>query len=392
VYPTRRAWSSRFARWQGALAEVNALDLAVDVTRRALDARGVTAAELSRLVLGWTVPQETSFFGAPSVAARIGAPGISGPMLSQACATSAMCIEAAAAAVENEAADGLTLVVTTDRTSNGPLLVCPAPSAPGGAPRTEHWVLYNFAPNTRQSMLQTAQNVAEEFGISRDELDDLTALRYEQYAAALADERAFQRRYMVPAEVPARRKGAASRFVEADEGVHPTTRDGLARLDPVLPDGVVTYGTRTHPADGAAGTLLTYEARARELGGSEGVVRLVGSGQARVERARMPKAPVPAARRALTDAGLTFDDLDLVTTHNPFAVNDVYFARETGFPLDKMNPFGCSLVYGHPQGPTGLRAIAELIEALRLRGGGIGLFTGCAAGDTGAAIVLRVDD
>jgi len=93
----------------------------------------------------------------------------------------------------------------------------------------------------------------------------------------------------------------------------------------------------------------------------------------------------------LRDAGLTFDDVHAVTTHNPFAVNDVYFARQTGFPLERMNQYGCSLVYGHPQGPTGLRAIAELIETLRLRGGGIGLFTGCAAGDTGAALVLRVD-
>ena len=69
-----------------------------------------------------------------------------------------------------------------------------------------------------------------------------------------------------------------------------------------------------------------------------------------------------------------------------------WFARETGYPLERMNEYGSSLIYGHPQGPTGLRAIAELIEALRRRGGGVGLFTGCAAGDTGAALVLRVDD
>jgi acetyl-CoA C-acetyltransferase len=84
--------------------------------------------------------------------------------------------------------------------------------------------------------------------------------------------------------------------------------------------------------------------------------------------------------------------VDVVTTHNPFAVNDIYFHRQTGYPLEKMNPYGCSLVWGHPQGPTGLRSIIELIEALRERGGGVGVFAGCAAGDTGAAIVLRVED
>jgi acetyl-CoA acetyltransferase len=94
----------------------------------------------------------------------------------------------------------------------------------------------------------------------------------------------------------------------------------------------------------------------------------------------------------LADAELDFGDLDLVTTHNPFAINDLWFSRETGIDVERMNPYGCSLVYGHPQAPTGARALAELIEALAERGGGTGLFTGCAAGDTGAALVVRVED
>ncbi len=78
--------------------------------------------------------------------------------------------------------------------------------------------------------------------------------------------------------------------------------------------------------------------------------------------------------------------------HNPFAVNDIYFSREMGVPVKSINDYGSSLIYGHPQGPTGARMISELIESLRLRGGGTGLFTGCAAGDTGAALVIRVED
>jgi acetyl-CoA acetyltransferase len=105
----------------------------------------------------------------------------------------------------------------------------------------------------------------------------------------------------------------------------------------------------------------------------------------------MPKAPVPAAEAALAEAGVTIDQVDVVTTHNPFAVNDLWFAQQSSFPLDRMNPYGCSLVYGHPQAPTGVRAITELLEALSERGGGIGLFTGCAAGDTAGAVVVRVD-
>jgi acetyl-CoA acyltransferase len=73
-------------------------------------------------------------------------------------------------------------------------------------------------------------------------------------------------------------------------------------------------------------------------------------------------------------------------------VNDIVFARDTGFPVDKMNNYGSSLIFGHPQGPTGMRCVIELIEELTLRGGGTGLFTGCAAGDTGMAAVVKVSD
>ena len=83
---------------------------------------------------------------------------------------------------------------------------------------------------------------------------------------------------------------------------------------------------------------------------------------------------------------------DSIKTHNPFALNDIVFARQTGADPMQMNQFGCSLVWGHPQAPMGTRAIIELIEELAQRGGGWGLFTGCAAGDTAMAVVLEVAD
>lgn len=388
--PLGFAWTSPFVRWQGALSEMSSLDVAVDVTRRALEQRQLEAPRVEKLVLGWTVPQPQIFYGAPTVAARIGAEGVSGPMISQACATSAVCVEAAASGVDK--GEGLTLVVATDRTSNGPVLLYPRPGGMGGAPQVENWVLDNFAqdPWAGEAMVTTAENVAREADLSKPELDEVTLLRYEQYRASLAEDRAFQKRYFVPVAVPLGRREV--RMVEEDEGIHDTTAGGLAALKPVTPEGVVSFGTQTHPADGCAGCVVTTVGEARSLARGEGVARLLGSGRSRVEKAHMPKAPVPAAKAALADAGVDMKDVDVVTTHNPFAVNDLWFSRQTGFPLDRMNQFGCSLVYGHPQGPTGLRLIAELIETLRARGGGIGLFTGCAAGDTGAAIVVRVED
>lgn len=386
--PAGMVWSSPFAKWQGSLATVSSLDVAAAVTRRALADRGLDAATLSGLVLGWSVPQPDIFYGAPLLAARIGAEGISGPMISQACATSVAALQAAATTCSG---DEVHLVVATDRTSNGPTLVYPNPAGQGGAPTTTHWVLDSFAkdPWAGRGMLAAGELVARAGGFTREAADELTVLRSEQYTSSLAEDRAFQRRYMVPVEVGSGRRSVT---LEEDEGVRPVDGQTAAGLRTVDPEGIHTFASQTHPADGCAGALVTSPARARELSGGEGVVRLLATSTARVGASRMPEAPVPAARSALGDAGLTMADVDLVTTHNPFAVNDLYFARETGYPVDRMNVRGSSLVWGHPQGPTGLRSIAELVEELRVRGGGTGLFTGCAAGDTGMALVVRVED
>src|SRR5438132_273905 len=224
--------------------------------------------------------------------ARLGATGISGPMISQACATAAVALAHAAAAVEVED-EGLRLVVLTDRTSNGPHLTYPSPSSPGGTPIAEDWVMDNFRrdPWAGSSMIQTAEAVAAEEKISRQEIDDVTALRYEQYARSLADDRAFQRRYMVPVELPAKRGNKTT--LDADVGIHATSRAALAELQPVERGGVITYGSQTHPADGAAGALVASAERARSLG-VEGVARILAFCKTRVEKARMPKAPLPA--------------------------------------------------------------------------------------------------
>ncbi|MGQ0843803.1 MAG: thiolase family protein [Sporichthyaceae bacterium] len=388
--PAGAAWSSPFAKWQGTLASVSSLDLAAAVTTAALAERGISTESLEGLVLGWTIPQREAFYGAPSLAVRIGAPGLTGPMVAQACATGVAALAAAAGQVQGGA--GPQLVVTTDRTSNGPTLLYPEPGAMGGSPKTETWVLDSFGrdPSTGKGMLVAGETVAAKHGITRDECDELTVLRSDQYQAALANDREFQRRYMVPVQIAAKR-GRGTELL-ADEGIRPAVMEEIAKLSPVDPNGVLTFASQTHPADGTAGAVVTTADRARELSGGQGIVRLLGVGYARVGACHMPEAPVPAAKAALAAAGIDISQVDAITTHNPFAVNDIIFARETGVALEKMNAYGSSLIFGHPQAPTGLRSIAELIEELRLRGGGIGLFTGCAAGDTGAALLLCVED
>jgi acetyl-CoA acetyltransferase len=179
--------------------------------------------------------------------------------------------------------------------------------------------------------------------------------------------------------------------VEADEGVFPTTADGLAKLRTVLEGGTVTFGTQTYPADGNAGLVVCGEEQAARLSGDGNpTIRLLSFGEARVEPAMMPKAVVPAARDALRRAEIEIGDCAVIKTHNPFAVNDVIFCREFGLEPERVNRFGSPLIWGHPQAPTGLRAVIEMIEELALAGGGYGLFSGCAAGDTAMAVVLKV--
>lgn len=389
VIPLSAAWASPFVRWQGATADLNSLELAEQVSARALRERGVEWP-VAELVLGWTIPQKDAFYGAPTLAARLGFPGIAGPMISQACATSVAAIHVAAAAQQGSAR-GARLVITTDRTSNGPHVVYPRTTSPGGTADSENWVLDAFQrdPQTGQSMLATAERVAAEAGLSKADLDALTVHRYHQYEAALADDAAFQRAWMVPIVIGA---GRRAQEITSDQGVRPVTADGLDRLQPVTEGGVVSYGTQTHPADGMAGMMVTSPEQARDLRVDGPVARVVASAFARVSPGTMPKAPVPAAQAALNDAGLKIGDLDVIKTHNPFIVNDLWFARETGVDPAAINPFGCSLIYGHPQGPTGARGVIELMYALEQRGGGRGLFTGCAAGDTGAALVIEVSN
>ncbi len=121
-------------------------------------------------------------------------------------------------------------------------------------------------------------------------------------------------------------------------------------------------------------------------------IEIAGFGLARAPLAYMPEATIDAAGKALQSADMSLKKMDAIKTHNPFAVNDIVFARETGADLMSMNNYGCSLVWGHPNAPTGMRSTIELIEELVIRGGGTGLFTGCAAGDTAMAVIVTVGE
>ena len=386
-------WSTPFCKWQGSLAHLSAIPFAADTARKALADRRIEAGALDGVSLGMTVLQKHQLYAGPWFAAMIGAEGITGPTISQACATGARTIAATAAEID-AGSERTILAVTADRCSNGPHVYFPNPGGPGGTGDKEDIVLdsFGFDPWAKNSMIQTDENVAAEAGITRQHQDECTLVRYEQYQRALADDSAFLKRFMIlPFEVKDASFRKAVGTVAGDEGVFATSLTGLTALKPVLPNGTVTFGSQTHPADGNCGMVLASRERAKALSKDPAVeVQILSFGQGRAKKGFMAMATVPAAKAALEAAGLGMKDIRAIKTHNPFAVNDVYFAKVMDVKIDGFNNYGSSLIFGHPQGPTGMRLIIELIEELAVLGGGCGLFVGCAAGDTAGAMIVKV--
>lgn len=388
-------WSTPFVRWQGSFSHLHSIEFAAHVAQQELACRGLKGEQIDYGVLGMSVPQKHAFYGLPWLTGLAGLAQVAGPTVMQACATGVRVLLACAQEVQAGMAS-VALGLTCDRTSNGPHLYYPNPKGIGGTGTHEDWVLGNFDcdPLGGHAMLETAENVARAHGFGTAEQHELVLRREEQYRMALHDDSAFLRRFMtLPFAVPSANLRKIVATLGGDEGISRSTPDGLAKLPPVRTGGTVTFAAQTHPADGNAAMLVTTSARAAEFSTNPKLaVRLLGFGQARVALARMPEATVPAAQRALAQAGLSITQIDAIKTHNPFALNDLYFARAMGVNSADMNNYGCSLVWGHPQAPTGTRSVIELIEELALRGGGRGLFTGCAAGDSAMAVVLELVD
>jgi acetyl-CoA acetyltransferase len=388
--PYKGYWSSPFCRWQGSLQNQHAVELAAATAKRFFELREITPDIFDGIVFGATIPQKMWFYDAPWFATLIGNPNIGGPRVAQACATSTVSLHVAASHVE-VGSNANVLVATCDRTSNGPNILWPNPSGLGGKPDFESWMVdgFRFEPTGDTGPLGTAINVADERGITREESDALVLDRYLKYTMSTAEDREFQKRYMLGVEVRLSRKETA--LVEEDEGIIPCTAEGLAGLRPVVPDSIITVGAQTHAADGNAGMIVATKEKADELSADKAVtIQILSYGFARAKKAHMPEAPVPASKQALERAGIAVSDLAAVKTHNPFSVNDIVMRREMGIDDTIFNNYGCSLIFGHPQGPTTMRLAIELIEELVLKGGGYGLVAGCAAGDSAAALVFKV--
>lgn len=378
--------SSYFPAWQmSALAEVNIGQFAGEAMGRILGERRVPKNLIEYLVIGSTIPWHWKFWNAPLVASCMGH-RIPGFHMEQACATGLQAVVLAGSEVGGGAYD-VVGVLTFDRTSDSPVGVFPERRA---YRRTEVlsdvWDNFGFDPATGNAMITTAGLAARKYGIARKEVDELTCFRYEQYFEAKNS--GFLDRVLVPLNI----LNVQGRFlgrVDDDLGVRQIslrTLQGMRELD-----NCVTSGTQTHASDGMATLLVTNKEKAREISPKPEIdIRFVGKVEVRTYPSLMPEAPALAVQKLLKRTGFTMDDMVVVKNHNPFALNDAIFAKVMDYDWRKMNNTGCSLVWGHPQGPTLTRIVIEALEEAVTLGGGYVLIFGCAAGDLGIAAIFKV--
>ncbi|MBI5528357.1 MAG: thiolase family protein [Deltaproteobacteria bacterium] len=392
-YPRARipygTWgTSYFPAWQQSpLAEVNIAQFAGESAAVILGKRRVPVGEIEYCIIGSTVPWLYKFWTAPLVS-RLAGRGVPGFHMEQACATGLQTIVLATTEVHAGAND-VVGVVTFDRCSDSPAGVFPERRAHRRTQViSDVWDNFGFDPATSKAMITSAGRAARKHKLDRRMIDEITACRYEQYFSAV--ESGFMKRYIFPLEVLSV-SGAPAGVVDGDTGIRKVSLGSLREM-PEL-DTCVTGGTQTHAADGMGVILVATPEKARELSPRPEIdIQLIAKTEIKTLPALMPEAPTIAVQKLLSRTGLALDDMAVVKDHNPFAVNDAIFCKTFGFDWRKMNNNGCSLVFGHPQGPTLTRVTIEAFEEAVDVGGGYVLVFGCAAGDVGIAALFKVSD
>jgi 3-oxoadipyl-CoA thiolase len=378
------------------LREVRPDDLAAHVIRALLDRTGVEPAAVDDVILGAANQAGEDNRNVGRMAALLaGMPvEVAGQTVNRLCGSGMQAVIGAAHAIV--AGDGDLFVAGGVESMTRAPLVMAKPSA--AFPRGEQtmydttlgWRFTNprlaeaFYP---YSMGETAENVVERCGVSRDEQDAFALESHRRWAAAheaarLADE-------VVPIDVPGAKRGESTTF-DRDEHPRPeTTLEQLAALKPAFKrdaSGSVTAGNSSGINDGAAAVLVTSQARAHELG-LQPIARLVSSAVAGVDPGTMGLGPIPASRKALDRAGLTVEQLDLVELNEAFAAQAIPCMRELGLDPAKVNVNGGAIAIGHPLGASGARLVATLLHEMRRRGARYGLATMCIGVGQGIASV-----
>ena len=232
----------------------------------------------------------------------------------------------------------------------------------------------------------TSENVAEKFGVTREDQDEVS-VRSQERALAAIKSGAFKEE-IVPVTIKTKK---GEKVFDTDEFPREgTTMEVLAKLRPAFkPGGTVTAGNASGLNDGAAALVIMSADKAKELG-IKPMAKIVSYASAGVDPAIMGIGPIPASRKALSKAGLEVKDLDLIEANEAFAAQFVEVGRELKFDPDKVNVNGGAIALGHPIGASGARILVTLLYALKHRDKKVGLATLCIGGGMGTATVVEM--
>jgi len=382
-------------RYGGALSTLRPDDLAARVVGAALERTGADPASVDEVVLGCANQAGEDNRNVARMALLLaGFPvEVPGVTVNRLCASGLEAVVCADRALKLGDGD-LILAGGVESMSRAPLVALkPERGLARGnmelVDTTIGWRFVNPAMAERhstESMGETAENVAERYGVSREDQDAFALESHRRAVAAAEAGRSDDEIVTVDAPQP---KGPAL-TVHADEGPRTdTTPERLAGLRPVFREGgTVTAGNSSQINDGAACLVLTSEDRARALE-RDPLARVVASGAVGVEPGYMGVGPVPAVRKALERAGLTIEDIDLVELNEAFAAQVLASARELGIPHEKLNVNGGAIALGHPLGMSGARLTGTLAWELRRRGARYGVVTMCIGVGQGMAAVIE---
>jgi 3-oxoadipyl-CoA thiolase len=381
--------------YRGALSGVRPDDMAAHTIRALVDRTKADPERIADVYFGAANQSGEDNRDVARMAALLaGLPdSVPGATVNRLCASGLEAVNAAARAVKLGEGD-LYLAGGVESMSRAPWVVeKPERGLPRG-PQTMHdttlgWRMVNprmaeLGVST-ESMGETGENVAERYGISREDQDTF-ALRSHQRAVAAAEAGRLAEE-IAPIEAPS---GRETVLVAADEGPRvDASAEKLAALKPVFrAGGTVTAGNASTLNDGAACLLVGSERAAAELG-IEPLARVVSFGVAGVDPACMGIGPVEAVPRALAAAGLTIEQIDLVELNEAFASQVLASARELGIELERLNVNGGAIALGHPLGCSGARLSGTLVRELRRRGGRYGVATMCVGVGQGLATVFE---
>jgi len=387
-----------FGRYGGALAGVRPDDMAAHVVRAVLDRSGLEAGQVEDVILGAANQAGEDNRNVGRMAALLaGMPlEVAGQTVNRLCGSGLQAVVGACHAIAH--GDGSVFVAGgVESMSRAPYVVAkPSAAFPRGEQTMYDTTIGWRFTNPRladayypYSMGETAENVAERCGVTREEQDRFALRSQQLWAQAQAGGRFAQE--VIPIEVPGGRKGQTT-TVDTDEHPRPdTTLDDLAQLKPAFKrdtSGSVTAGNSSGINDGAAALLVMSRARARELG-LKPMVRFVASAVAGVDPATMGLGPIPASRKALDRAGIGIADLDLVELNEAFAAQSVPCIHELGLDPEKVNVNGGAIAIGHPLGASGARLTATLAHEMRRRGARYGLATMCIGVGQGIAAIFE---